>query len=806
MKRVFLFSVLMGAAISSSAQTDSLLLEMLQEVTIQGVTLQKDAPFAVTDVDRKELDAFSKTGRELPFLFSRTPGVISWSENGVGTGTVYMRIRGAADSRINVTLDGVPLNSPEDQCVFWANMNSYGSLLGSAQIQRGVGSSTNGDGAFGGNIALSSKIPSPVMGGEVSASYGSFNTMNMGGNFSTGVVYDHMVVDAAYHQTTTDGFVNGTSGKSGSYYGGLSWLGDDFVVRFRSINNFENTGQAWNGVTAGNDDLSFMKGIYGNPEGVTSYADMYKIGLGKYNSLYEKLTDDNGDFMVSTDGTYQTQRYKMSDGSYWDKTTDNFWQSHNILSTSWFINENWQASAALHYTYGYGYYEEFRFYNKLKKFGLSNYTVPSSGRVVKKSDFVRKKGLSQNTGGLVWSAKYTSDSFDVTAGMSAQMFKGNHFGRLTYVGDADLAEYLLADGAYKYYDSDARKNDLSSYVKFDWHLTSSLDAFADVQYRHVGYVTDGYNDKFIDNGDGTYSKHFLDIDQKYNFVNPKLGLSYHQGGHKLYASVAMSNREPERNNFTDNGNKPAPKAEHLNDFEAGYVYSGMNWFVNLNAYYMDYRNQFVQTGELSDIGENLTTNIAKSYRAGIELSAGVSPLRWLDIEANAALSKNRIKDYDEYVENWDDWEGNMKADGTPYDGDGFDVIHYDNSALAYSPSAILNGFVTLHDGNWAAQWHTGYVSRQYLDNTENEARSLDAYCVSDVQLSYVFPYNKQNAARQMVFSLNFNNVFNARYAASGWVYSAIAESYDHPNDNRYYQIGYIPMAGFNAMGSVTLKF
>jgi len=806
MKRVFLFSVLMGATISSGAQTDSLLLEKLQEVTIQGVTVQKDAPFAVTDLNRKELDSFSKTGRELPFLFSRTPGVMSWSENGVGTGTVYMRIRGAADSRINVTLDGVPLNSPEDQCVFWANMNSYGSLLGSAQIQRGVGSSTNGDGAFGGSVALSSKIPSPEMGGEVSASYGSFNTMNLGGNFSSGLLLDHLIVDGAYHHTQTDGYVHGTAGKSGSWYGGLAWLGDNFVVRYRSINNYEQTGQAWNGVTAGNDDLSLMDGIYGSNTGIHSYADLYKVGLGKYNSLYEMYaTDADGNFAKDASGNYQTVRYTMADGSNWDKTTDNFWQSHNILSMSWDINENWQTTAALHYTYGYGYYEEFRYNNKLKKFGLSNYTTPG-GSTVKKSDFVRKKGLSQNTGGLVWSAKYTSSTIDITTGLSAQMFQGNHFGLLTYAGNADLASHLLANGAYQYYDSDARKNDISSYIKASWHLSESLDAFTDIQYRHVGYVTDGYNDKFIDNGDGTYSKHYLDIDQKYNFINPKFGLSYHKDGHKAYASVATSNREPERNNFTDNGNKPAPKAERVNDFEAGYVYSGTNWFVNLNAYYMDYRNQFVQTGEKSDIGENLTTNIERSYRTGIELSAGVSPLSWLDLEANAALSSNRIKDFDEYVENWDDWSGNTYANGDPYDGDGFDIIHYDNSTLAYSPSAILNGFITVHNGRWAAQWHTGYVSRQYLDNSENKERSLDAYTVSDLQFSYVLPVGKKELSRQLQFSLNLNNVFNAHYAASGWVYSAIAESYGHSNNNRYYQIGYIPMAGFNAMGSVTFRF
>ena len=241
------------AAISQQPETpDSLRMEELQEVVVKGVWASKDAPFAVANIKKQELQQFSATGKELPFLFAQTPGILSWSENGVGTGTTYMRIRGAAGSRINVTLDGVPLNSPEDQTVFWANMNSYASLLGGVQIQRGVGTSTNGDGAFGGTIALSTRQPSLKPSAEVNVSYGSYNTFHLGGQFSTGLLWDHLVFDGAYHETNTDGFIHGTSGRSGSYYGGLSYVSDDFVIRYKNIGNFEKTGQAWNGVTAGN--------------------------------------------------------------------------------------------------------------------------------------------------------------------------------------------------------------------------------------------------------------------------------------------------------------------------------------------------------------------------------------------------------------------------------------------------------------------------------------------------------------------------------------------------------------------------
>jgi len=788
MKRIVLGLAALVCAASMNAQGnkaalyDSTQVEQLQEVVVNGVRAQKNAPYAIANIKKQELDNFSKTGKELPFLFSQTPGVIAWSENGLGTGTTYMRIRGAGDSRINVTLDGVPLNSPEDQCVFWANMNSYGSLLGSVQIQRGVGSSTNGDGAFGGTVALASATPLQVPSIEVSGSYGSFNTYNIGGKFSTGLLWKHLIFDGAYHETNTDGFIHGTSGRSGSYYGGLTWLGDNFQIRYKNIGNFEKTGQAWNGVTAGDNDLSLMDGTYGAKTGIKTYKDMYEVGLGKYNSLYEYLTyDADGNFAKDANGNYITVRYQMANGTYWDKTTDNFWQNHNILSAAWNISDHWTTTASLHYTYGYGYYNEFRPNNKLKKFGLSYDGV-------KKTDFVREKGLSQNTYGLLWNANYKDESWDIIGGFSLQNFDGNHFGYVTYIANEDVRKKYLSNGDYQYYDSDAHKFDGNVFLKAAYHISDQWDVFADLQYRHVGYKTDGINDKFYEEESGYYNQK-LDINEKYDFLNPKAGFSWNLNGHRVYGSVALSHREPERNNFSDNGSYPFPKVEKLMDYELGYTYSGDIFRLGANFFFMDYTDQFVQTGEVSDIGEKLTTNIKDSYRTGIELQASIDPTPWLTIEGNAAFSKNKIKDFDEVVEDWDN---------------GTKTIHYDNSTLAFSPSTILNGFLTLHHQGVQATWHTNFVSRQYLDNTENADRSLPCYSVSNISLSYTLRPKK--IMKEAIFGLNFNNVFNRRYAASGWVYSAICESYGHPNDNRYYQIGFIPMAGFTMMGNVTLRF
>ena len=665
-------------ALDAKSQADTTKAEVLTEAIVSGVRAQKNAPYAVANVGRKALQDFSGTGKELPFLLSTTPGVLSWSGNGLGIGTSYLRIRGAGDSRINVTVDGVPLNSPEDQCVFWANMNSYSALMESVQIQRGVGSSTNGDGAFGGSVALRTKAPSYDPFVELNASYGSYNTYNTGFSMSTGLLGNHFVADAAFHTTGTDGYIHGTAGKSGSWYAGLNWIGRDFIIRYRNIGNYEHTGQAWNGVTAGTDDLSIMDGTYGKNTGIKTYADMYREGLGKFNSLYESMDPK----------TYETTRYTLNDGSYWPKTTDNFWQDHNILSAAWNISENLKTTLSLHYTYGYGYYDEFKPDSKVSKFGFD--MVKSNGKPVR-SDFVRQKGLSQNAAGVVYNISYNNNGWDVIGGLSGQMFWGNHFGYLTYVSNKDVV-----------------------------------------------------------------------------------------------------NHYPERNNFTDNYNYPFPKAEHVNDYEFGYQYSGSVFRAGANLYFMDYVDQFVQTGMQSDIGENLTTNIKDSYRAGVELTAAVDATRWLTLEANAALSSNKIKDFDEVVEDW----GNKET--------GIRKIHYDNSTLAFSPSAIVNGFAVFNVKGVQAIWHTSFVSRQYLDNTRNKDRSLPAYSLSGVSFNY--PIRLRGFLREITVGLDVNNIFNAHVAASGWVYSAISDADGHPDSNRYYQLGFIPEAGTTAIARLTLRF
>ncbi len=782
---------------AQSSRGDSIKAEQLQEVVVKAVKAPANAPFAVTKIDRKQLETFSKMGQELPFLFARTPGVTAWSENGMGTGTTYMRIRGAGDSRINVTLDGVPLNSPEDQCVFWANMNSYAALLSSVQIQRGVGTSTNGDGAFGGTIALQTKFPSTAPELQLTLAGGSYNTRTFGGNFSTGIIKNEklrnkngvggIVIDGAYHGTHTDGYIHGTRGNSGSYYGGLTYInnGGTLKLSYKNIGNYERTGQAWNGVCPGDGEYSMNSYL-----GVRTYKDLYNMGLGRYNELYENFVPD-------WTGGWTVDRYVMKDGSLYPGATDNFWQNRSLLNLSWRIGEHWATSGTLHYTHGHGYYQSFRYQNKAKKFGLP--ATLSDGSTLGKEDYVRRKGMTQDGYGMVWNANYKSKRWDVVGGLSVQKFQANHYGYLTYTSNKQLQEDIFTDkhGWYHYYDNDATKVDGQVFVKGMFHITEAWDVFADVQHRHVDYKTNGTHDVFVKQTDGSYKAHLLDIDKTYDFVNPKAGLSFHKDGHAAYLSYAMSHREPERNNFTDNGNYPAPKAESLHDTELGYNYQGKHWHAGIGLYAMYYHNQFVQTGLYSDIGEKLTTNARRSYRMGMELTAGVDVTKWLSLEANAAISRNAILDFDEVVETYDDSWNDLAPT----------TVHYDNSTIAFSPAVVLNGFADFHIKGFEATWHTNFVSRQYLDNTANKDRSLPKFTHSNLQLSYDLAVGKKSEGRRphILFGLNLNNIFNSHYASNGWVYSAIVGT-TYPETNRYYQIGYVPMAGFTAMGSVTLKF
>jgi len=752
MKNVILLmaTALAGLAINGpvkAQEADSLKTEQLKAAVVTVSGTPRNAPFAVSRISKKELENFASDVKELPYLFRNIPGVTATSDNGLGTGTTYLRIRGSGDSRINVTLDGVPLNSPEDQCVFWANMNSYASFLGDVTIQRGVGASSNGDGAFGGTVALRSKMPSTAFGASIDVSYGSYNSGRAGASVSSGLLGGKWALDATFHHSFTDGYIHGTPGMSGSWMAGVTFFATPrLLLRYRNIGNYERTGQAWNGVETHGE--------------FTSYAEMYAVGLGRYNSLCEQRRQDEK-------GRWYFLPYPQI-------TTDNFLQDHNLLTADLRLGSRWKLSATLHYTWGGGYYSNFQYNAKLSKFGLQPLPL-EDGSTLTKCDFVRKKGLTQQHGGLVVSANRRSEKLDLFLGLNSSYFSGIHYGYLTYIGNEALRMAIAPDGKdYRYYFSDARKLDESIYAKASWKIGAGFSLYGDLQFRLVHYrLGEPYN-----------------ITRLYPFFNPKAGVEWRRGAHSAFASFAMAGREPERNNFTDNGSYGPPRPELLFDYELGYSYDGKIFRGGLTLYYMDYKDQFVQTGALSDIGEALTTNIARSYRTGAELSIGVSATSWLDFEADGAFSLNRLQEFHEVVDNWD---------GEPVH------VDYDGAPLAYSPAIVAGGGFRAHWKDIFARWRTSYVSRQYLDNTGCLARSIPGYTTSDLELGYTLrPGTK--VLKGVKFSLLLGNLLDSHHATGGWVYSAVSESAGYTLENRYIEAGYTASAGFTLLGSISIMF
>ncbi|MCQ2184505.1 MAG: TonB-dependent receptor plug domain-containing protein [Bacteroidales bacterium] len=719
---------------------------LLQESVATAVLAPRNAPFAVSNISRDALEKFSSESAELPFLLTGIPGVTATSDNGIGSGTSYLRIRGCDGSRINVTIDGVSLNSPEDETVFWANMNSYSDFLSSVQVRRGVGPSTCGDGAFGGSIALTTKDPSPEPSIRAGGSYGSFNTFKGGINLSSGRLWNHLSLDGGFNASGTDGYVDGTAGRSGSYYGAAIWKGNNFTLRYRHIGNFEHTGQAWNGVEGGSK----------------SYRQLYEEGLGRHNNLIG--------------------------------AADHFRQNHNILSAAWAPAPQWNLSAALRYSGGSGYYTETKKDCALSKFGLSEF-IGEDGSIVKTSDLTRKKGLDEHTWSTVLCARWKNDRLSVSGGVHAQFFKAWHYGYLTGISNPSLAEKI--GDMYRYYSSDARKNEVSPYVKVTWDFARNWSAYADIQYRHVFYTTDGQNDKFVIRGGGI-EQQMLDVREFYDFLNPKAGVSFHSGPHSAFACWAMSSREPQRNNFTDNGHHGAPRPEHLLDYEAGYSFSGKRVSTCITLYYMDFRDQLVQTGEISDIGEALTANVAKSLRTGAEITASWKVNRHIDLNAAAAFSLSRIKDFEEVVDDWDSPSGARR-------------IHYDSTPIAFSPAVTAGAGLNFHLGSLSAALEGHFVSRQYLDNTASADRSLPAYGTLDLRLDYRLDIGAGHPAAGRIipgidFFVKLGNMSDSHHAASGWVYSAVSESQGYTPEKRYMEFGWFPVAGFTATGGISIDF
>lgn len=706
---------------------------------------------AYTNLSKKEL-AKQNFGQDLPYLLNQTPSVVVNSDAGAGVGYTDIRIRGTSNTGINTTINGVPLNDPESHGAFLINLPDLASSINSLQIQRGVGTSQNGGAAFGASLNISTLDNRREAYAETQNTYGSYQTWKNNVSFGTGLINGHFTVDGRLSRIASDGYMNRASSDLKSYYFAAGYQAKNTLLKFITFSGREKTYQAWNGVPE--------PAITGNRALLQTYID-------------------NGELSPADAARALAEGRRYSYYTY-DNQTDNYQQNHYQLHLSQGLGQSWNLAAALHLTRGFGYYESSRVGRKFSNYGLPNVVI--GNQTLTKTDLVDRKWLNNTFYGGTLALNYqpANEKLQATFGGAWNRYDGDHYGEIIWARYASTS-FLNQ----RYYFNNAVKTDYNAYARATWQVLPALGIYGDVQVRHIEYRIDG-----VEQGNQDVTTR-----ASYTFFNPKAGATLMLGGgQQLYGSFAVGQREPVRSDFTDRpvGDQSA-KAERLEDWEGGYRLNrtdvgllGPNGALRIeaNAFYMNYRNQLVATGQLNDVGTALRTNVARSYRRGVELSGFVSANDLISLSTTFTFSQNRILDYQDVT----------------YDADYNPVLApARTSTISYSP-----GFVSAHtlEGQpvkglrLALLFKT--VGRQYLDNSENANRSLDPYQTLDFRLRYAI---HPSFMKEIELGLLVNNLLNREYSANGYTYSYIGASGNQETFNWFY-----PQATRNFLASVGLKF
>jgi len=710
----FLFGQVQKDTLDQLAAKDSFY--NLSPVEVRAVRANEHAPVTKTNISKKEIEK-QNVGQDLPFLLNQTPSVVTNSDAGNGIGYTGIRIRGTDASRINVTLNGIPYNDAESQGTFFVDLPDIASSLSSIQIQRGVGSSSNGAGAFGATINFSTNEVNHKAYAELNNTYGSFNTWKNTLKAGSGLIGHHFTADIRLSNVTSDGYIDRASSRLRSLYFSGAYLDNSNTLRFNIIKGYEKTYQAWYGV---------------------SEADL-----------------KGGNRTINYAGTEKP-------GEPYDNETDNYWQDHYQLFYTHHFNSHLDFNTALFFTKGKGYYEEYRADQSYDTYHLPSPIVGTD--TINTSDFIRQLWLDNNFYGDIFSLQYRNRKTELTVGGAFTRYEGDHYGKLTW------AEHGIT-GPDIYYDHDAFKNDFNSYAKLLHAISKNWRMYLDLQYRHVRYDING----FEDNPD-------LLIKNNYDFFNPKVGLSYSYKEWNGYFSYSIANKEPNRDDF-EAGKDQQPRPEHLNDVELGIERRSAKYNWGVTFYYMKYKDQLVLTGKINDVGAYTRTNIPDSYRTGIELQGGLQPTTWFRANANLTLSRNKVQHFEEYIDDYDN--GVQKLN------------NYSTTNIALSPNTTGAATISFFPmKNFEISLLSKYVSEQYLDNTEDEGRKLDPYYVQDARVLYTF---RKALLKEVNIILQVNNIFDKKFEPNGYTYNYISGG--ELVVNNYY----FPMAGTNFMIAVNIK-
>ena len=737
MKRLFIFpataifAVCLQVASAATIFTDSLKLYSIEGINVVATRATERTPVPHSELSQSQIESCNY-GEDIPSLLGLLPSVVISSESGTGIGSTSFRVRGTDPTRINVTLNGVPMNDAETHSVYWYDTPDLISSVGSVQLQRGVGLSTAGTGAFGASLSMTTIAPQTKFSGRASLSYGSFNTQKQEVALSSGILGGHWTIDGRVSHLSSDGYIDRASSNLSSYLLQAGYYNTKTSVKLLSFGGVAKVYLTYTGVTA--EQLSTAR---------------------RYNSegeIWGYKPTANGGMEYTVVG-------------YYIDHTDNYTQINNQLILNHRFSERWQLNATAHYTYGNGYYLNYKNDQKLSKYGLDPISVGTA--TVSRTNLLRKKSMANHFAGVVASAAYTTSALTLTFGGSASLYDGVHFGTISAL---ELVPDFLES---EYYRNTTAKYDTSLFARGEFALNPRLNLYADIQYRHITHIIAGVNDNF-DPTIGAMQR--LDIERHYNFFNPKLGVHYTPAkGHALYLSAAVGQKEPTRNNFTDIREGEYPTAEQMLDIEGGYTFENKAVTAGINLYYMLYRNQLVQTGELSDTGELLSRNIPKSYRRGVELTVDFRATKWLTLGANATLSQNHIIDYVDYIDDI--------------------AFNRGKTTIAYSPAVIAGAYIQSDIKGFTARLSSRYVNKQYLTNGQYEDLSLPRYCTSDLNLSYTFG--------KVRVGIKITNLFNAHYCASGYGGSWLEGATLSDRKSWAY---YFPQATISALANVTVRF
>lgn len=776
MKRNAMAACLLTAALGVCAQTqvqDSLRVVNLREVEVISTRATNSTPVAFTNIGKEQLKK-QNFGQDLPYLLSMTPSAITTSDAGAGVGYTTLRVRGTDGTRINVTANGIPINDAESHTVFWVNLPDFASSVKDMQVQRGVGTSTNGAGAFGASINMQTGDFSMKPYAEFNGSYGSFNTHKETVKVGTGLIGNHWSFDARLSNISTDGYIDRASVGLNSYYLQGGYYNDNTSVKLITFAGKERTYHAWN---------------YASKEAMATFGR-------RFNPCgYMYMEDKEGGVQqpdIDYDDYLSEAAAILKEGGrfhFYNDQTDNYTQKNYQLLLNHNFTAQWNLNIGLHYTKGDGYYQEYKRNRKLVEYGMQPYATGETdeeGNPVyqKRSDLVRKKAMDNHFGGGIFSVNYKSGRLSASLGGALNRYDGDHFGKVLWVKNY-LGE-LNPD--QDYYRNNATKNDGNIYLKANYAIAAGLSAYADLQYRHITYKIDGTGDNWNDAANAAQK---FDIHEKFDFFNPKAGLSWQiNPNHRLYGSFSVAHKEPTRNNYTDGKLTDYPSSERLFDYELGYTFANSLLHAGANFYYMDYKDQLVLTGEMNEIGEAVAANVPESYRMGVELMAGITLPCGFQWDINATLSRNRVKNFSETLYEWEDQTTEAWK------------IERGDTPISFSPNFILNNRFGYTFRGLEASLQSQYVSKQYMTNAKREDQTLDAYFVSNLNVSYTFKLPK---LKSVTVGCTVYNLFNEEYENNGFAGSGYSRN-DNGEKERYSYATYAAQAGTNVLGHIAINF